>query len=398
MLTAVAFGQEVEGFTELRLTAYTGVQAEVPLFVVERFRPTFTAPFGERFSLSTTIEAGLSQGWRTNDALIDLAADAGVDPAITSAFGQAHANEVLSISNAGNYLAVDRLYVDYYSDKVDVRLGRQALNWGSAFVVNPTDPFPEVLLTEPWKPRSGVNALKVAVPLGDLDSLNVVVASDDAFLFPRVAARATVNLLQADWSLVAAYRDDAEDAVLGLDVKGTLGVGYWFEGIARFRREASPVEELAAGVDYSVPVGDQQLVVTAQYYRNGAGSTGGEQPLGLLREREPFASTFSGRDYVMASVSGGLTNDVSVSALWMQNLNDGTAFVVPSVQVVAGGQWDVSAAAQIPVSLTGDGGEFKPSADALRVELPGADGSPKTVDFGGVSPSATFIVWTRFNF
>ena len=398
--TALAQDAEVSGFVEGRLQVYTGVEADVPVLAVERFRPTFTAPLAERLQLSATIETNLSQGWRANQAIVDLGASHDLDPTLLDQLSAgAKDNEVLAVSDDPDYLSVDRLYLDVYTKSADLRIGRQALNWGSGFVVNPSDPFPEILLTQPWRPRSGVNALKVAVPFGDLNAATLVVASDDAFLHPRIAGRVTVNALNTDWSLVGAWREEADEAIVGLDLKGTLGVGWWFEGVLHVSTEDGAVyEELATGLDYSFPV-LQQLIVTAQYYRSGAGrvlDTGGGPA--FLAEREPFAPPFSGRDYLMGSVSVGFIPEVSGSALWLQNLGDGSAFIVPAVTTAPTGALEISLAAQIPVALSDGGGEFKPAADDLVLPLPTADGELVPVDFGGVVPSATLILWTRLNF
>ncbi len=396
-LVGTASGQEVDGFAEVRLQASAGVEADLPLFAVERFRPSFRAPLGDRVWLSTTIEAGISQGWQPLDSFSDLARKRGVSSVITDQLAQDYDNDLFRVSRAGDYLAVDRLYAEFQLKKADLRVGRQALNWGSAFVVNPSDPFPEVLLTEPWKPRSGMNAARLDIPFGDLNSVQLVAGSDDAFLHPRLAGRVTVNLAETDWSLVGAWREEVDEGIVGVDLKGTLGVGFWFEGVVHIADGTDPYEELAVGIDYSLPV-LEQLVLTAQYYRNGAGrAAAGGTTLALLDPPQAFAPAFSGRDYLMASVGAGLTQDVSLSALWLQNLNDGTAFAVPSVALMPPGRFDVSLAAQIPVATSG-GGEFRPSARDLRVDLPAEDGTLTRVDLDGIVADATFILWTRYNF
>lgn len=397
LLLASALAQDLGGFAEVRVQGYAGVDADVPLFVVERVRPTFTAPLGKRVVLTTTIEAGISQGWRVNQAFLKLIEDEQLSPSLADALGgRTYENEAFAVSNAADYLAVDRLAVEIYLPFMDIRLGRQALNWGSGFAVNPSDPFPEVLLTEPWKPRSGVNALRVDVPFGELNAAQFVIASDDAFTHPRFAGRVTINALDTDWSLVGAYREVIDSGIVGIDVKGTLGVGFWFEGVVHVDGGRQPYEELAAGLDYSFPVLDQ-LIVTAQYYRNGSGNPGTGSPA-LFAERQPFAPAFTGRDYLMGAVSMGFTQDFSASVLWIQNLNDGTAYAVPSATLVANSWLEISAAGQIPLSLTGAGGEFRPTDEQLVQQLPAADGTLKRVDLGGLVPDATAILWTRVTF
>lgn len=397
LAAAAAQAQGVEGFAELRLQGYIGVDGDVPLLVVERLRPSFSAPLTDRIGLFTTVEAGMGQGWTPSGALSDLVEQEGLSAALLAAVPSAEQdNAWLGVSGADDYLSVDRLYVELLTPQADVRIGRQALNWGSGFVVNPSDPFPELLLTEPWKPRSGMNAVRVDLPIGALSGAQLVAGADDAFLHPRLAGRLTLNALQTDFSVVTAWREEVDEGIFGLDIKGTLGVGFWLEGVLHVSADADPYEELALGLDYSLPV-LEQLILTAQYYRSGRGSADGQAPT-LLGAPAQFAPLLSGRDYLMAAVSAGLTRDLSSAVLWMQNLSDGTAYSVPTISLATASNIDLSLAGQIPLSLTGEGGEFSPSDDDLTVDLPAEDGGLVSTDLGGLVADATVIFWTRFNF
>jgi len=412
-----AHAADVEGFAELRAQYSTGVDG-TPYVFVERFRPTFDADLGDRLALSVTVEAALNQGRRTQEELQRTLEESDLGPLLDAAecTWPTEDNELLGISEADDYLWVDRLYFDAYLPGVDLRVGRQALNWGSAFMVNPTDPFPQVLLLEPWRPRAGVNAVRASVPIGDAHRIQLVAGADDDFQAPRLATRGTVNLLETDWSVIGAWRPEADDGIVGMDIRGTLGVGFWAEG-AWHLRETNPYGELAVGADYSFPVLDS-LIVTAQYYRNGrdfdATSTGtltsAVEPPDCAAdtsalfgddsaEPDPFAPFFTGEQYVMASAGLGISPLVSASGLFVQNLDDGTGLVFPTVAFAPTGWLEVSAAAQVPVRTWGDGGELSPKDSdlVLRQEtIPGQD--PLVVDFTGLVPDTTFIVWTRASF
>jgi hypothetical protein len=409
---------EVDGFAELRAQYSAGVDG-TPVFFIERFRPTFDADLGERLALSVTVEASLTQGRRTQTELQRTLEESDLGPLLDQAecTWPTEDNELLGISEAHDYVWVDRLYFDAYLPFADVRVGRQALNWGSAFMVNPTDPFPQVLLLEPWKPRAGVNAVRASIPIADAHRIQLVAGADDDFKAPRLATRGTVNALQTDWSVIGAWRPEADDGLVGVDIKGTLGVGFWTEA-AWHLRQTNPYGEGAVGIDYSFPVLDS-LIVTAQYYRNGRDldSTGTASITSAVEapdcaagdtsalfgdgtaEPDPFAPFFTGRQYAMASVGLGLSPLVSASGLFVQNLDDGTGLVFPTIAYSPRGWLEVSAAAQVPVRTWGDGGELSPKDSdlILRQEtLPGQD--PLVVDFTGLVPDATFIVWTRASF
>ena len=271
LLASIASAQSVDGFVEVRGQASTGVDGFPALFV-ERFRPELQAPLSERVTLGVHGRARVRPGPLPAGRAPAHAGGLGPRPAPRRrGLHLARRGEHRSCGSRGrsDYLSVERLYLDAYLPAVDLRVGRQAVNWGSAFLVNPTDPFPEVLLLEPWRPRAGVNAVRATVPLGERSQVQAVVGADDTLTQARLAGRATANVLGTDVSLVGAWRQEADDGLVGLDLRGTAGVGFWAEGAVHV--DENPYEELAVGIDYSFAVADA-LVLTAQYYRNGAGT------------------------------------------------------------------------------------------------------------------------------
>ena len=394
LLLNSASAQEVEGFVEVRAQSYVGIDSDLPVFLVERTRPTFSSRLNSKMVLNATIEAGLGQGWTPQDAMVDLLESENISPQVLSMLNQQdYTNSTLGISAAHDYLSVDRLFVEFQLESMDIKLGRQALNWGSGFIVNPSDPFPEVLLTQPWKPRSGLNALRVDIPIGMLHGAQLVVGSDDAFVHPRIAGRVTANFLETDWSLVGAWREEIGESIIGVDIKGTLGVGFWLEGVYHIVEDDS-YPELVAGIDYSFPVLDS-LILTAQYYRNESGESATTPS--VFESRESFAPFFTGKHYLMGSASVGYNPELSSMVLWIHNIEDGSAFVVPSFTAYVNDRIELSLSGQVPIA-TSAGGEFKPSADDLELELPTADGSVTTLNLEGLVPESTIILWSRFNY
>lgn len=412
----VAHGQETQGFAELRLSLFPGASGDA-VQVVERLRPTFETELGERLKLVATVEAGLRQGRDTTAELQDTLRESALGPLLEAAqctFVEPD-NEFLRVDSAADYLSVDRLYLDLYTGAADVRVGRQALNWGSAQFFNPTDPFPEVLLAEPWRPRRGVNAVRASVPFGEQHDVTAVVAGNDAFTELRAAGRLRLNWLGTDFALVGAYRGDADNGLVGIDIRGTLELGYWLE--AAYLIGANPHEELSVGVDYSFPV-LERAVLFVQYYRNGAGSTdpsplsrASELGVGIgaltcaamtplsatTRTPDPFAPFVLGRDYLIAGANLVIWPELSGSLALLQNLNDGSGLVVPTVTYNALDWLDVALSAQLPYAL-GRGGEFKPRRSELQITVPAPDGSALVADLSGLVPDATVTLFSRVNF
>ncbi len=416
-LINTAAAQEASGYLENLIQVPIGVDG-VPLTVVERARPTFRAKLGDRTALVTTVDIALVQGRSTTSELERLVDEAGLAPTLAAAgiIWPSYQNEVLRIDRFQDAAIVDRLYLDLYRPKVDIRIGRQALNWGSAFMVNPTDPFPQVILTEPWRNRAGVNAARFTVPFGDWNQSALVIATSDVFDELRVVNRTTFVVGSVDLSVLGAWNQAFEEEeelieqaspLLGVDVRGTLGVGYWVEAAAHIKdlgRVASVYEEIAVGVDYSFPV-LEGLVVTAQYYRSGRQAPAVD-PLEQLSagmsgtvasSSDPFAPFFSGENYLMGAVNLGLSERLSAGVLHVQNLDDGSALMVPTLGTTFGDRWSMSLAGQIPLSTWGDGGELNSPAQDLRLQVPTLDGTTADLNLNELVPRATFTLQTRFS-
>jgi len=403
-----------QGFAELRLSLFPGADGQA-WQLVERVRPTLTAELSERIKLVATVEAGLRQGRDLTRELERTLEASALGPVLQELQCRwpRYENTLLRIDGAADYLYVDRLYLDVYAGALDVRVGRQALNWGSAQFFNPTDPFPEVLLAEPWRARRGVNAVRAVVPIGESHDVTAVVASNDALNELRAAAKLRLNWAGTDFALVSVYRGAHRNGLIGIDIRGTLEVGYWLE--AAYLVGETPHEELAAGIDYSFSI-FERATAFLQYYRNGAGSTDpsgyqrnailggirgpdcGSLPLsvGASPARDPFAAFTLGRDYLVAGANVLFIPELSASLAWLQNLNDGTGLLVPTVSYNALDWLDLALSAQVPYAAAG-GGELKPGRRDLRLRY-GTLGDAVSVDLSGLVPDATVTLWSRASF
>lgn len=442
-LSGAALAQDLSGFGELRVQGQLGVDGN-PIQVVERFRPTFTGELGERARLVATVELGLAQG-RHQQREFERIVDEAAGPFLEAA-GCAWPEPgvaLLNIDGIDDALTIERFYADIYLPWADLRVGRQSITWGSALMINPTDPFPELLLAEPWRPRQGLDAARAIINLPGYNDLTLVAGSNRALDAVRAAGRLRLNVAETDVALVGAWRTDggAEgegNGIVGLDVKGTLELGYWLESALHLGDDDLYVE-VAVGLDYSFPV-LENLIVSAQYYFNqgggdvvGGGLGGGlsgairgpdcgcsptpdgmnaampdamsdgsddtADPFAALlggeaAARDPFAPLLGGEHYLLLAASLGFDLDWSGSLFWLQNLGDGTAFVVPTLNYVARDWLTVSLSAQVPLDLGGDGGEFSPADADLTLALPTGD----TLDFTGLVPAASLTAWARASF
>ena len=398
------------GYGEVRVNWLVGAEGE-QWQSVERFRPRFTVELAERWALFSELELAFTQGRNQIDEVRRVLQGSELGPFLESAGYQwpKAENDFLKISRAHDYLEVARLYVDWYHPDFDVRVGRQSIYWGSAAFLNPTDPFPEFLIAEPWRPRRGLNAGRVSFPISDDSDLMVVLGSNDSFTHFRAASRFRTTVALADISVVGAYRGDDDDGLIRIDLRGTYGVGYWLES-ALWSSDWTSFD-VAVGLDYSIDGLFEGLIVMAQYYYNGRGATdviSSVTSLGLRswsavwqyrRGYAYFCPNFEGKHYAMTALTLALSIDTTLGTTGILNLVDHTGFWVPSLTHRANDWLELSITGQVPLDLSGEGGEFHPSdADLLLRQSLTEGGEPVEVDFSGLRSEASITVWSRFSY
>ncbi len=422
---------DLGGYAEVRAAWALGAEGTA-WSVVERARPRFTAAPGDRVTVEVVPELAFAQGRDTTHAAAQLLL-AGPAGDLLDAAGCSYVRPP-RYDTASDYLSVERFHVDWNLPAVDLSFGRQAVAWGSGLAFHPTDLYAEVVLTEPWRERRGVNALKASVPVGPHTVTALLTVDDDlspiASEAPAVpgsaAVKGTLNVAGMDLSALGASTytpgvlaadglsraDGAWSSFAGLDLRGTFGVGWWVEG-GWHLDEGAP--DVVAGIDYSFPV-LQNLYVAAEARWDGTGVApedydltsrmgAGLDPtaLGLdcalvdaLASQAPAAAasgrarTTLGRRYADAVVRLGVTEELNVSAVALANLDDGSMMIVPSVSATLGARTTVNVGAQVPA---GPAGEFHPDADLLTASF-----GPTEVDLSGLVPSATLLAWARAAF
>lgn len=168
-------------------------------------------------------------------------------------------------------LEIDRAYFDLRLGKWDLRLGRQAINFGQALIWSPVDLVDSNSPLDFDVVKQGVDAVRASYSLSGTASVLALVAFPDGGAISLVRSEMLVG--NADLGLVVAEDGRDDDVILGFDVKGDLGVGYWAEGAYHDPRGGDDFYRLVLGLDYSFPV-KQQLYFALQYYYDGSGGTG----------------------------------------------------------------------------------------------------------------------------
>jgi hypothetical protein len=405
-----AVDAEIGGYAEIRAGYLVDVDG-VPWGLTERVRPSFTMQPTERITAEAVVEAAFAQGRNQDEAIKQILDDSDLAPMLDA---YCTYQEPTPYDEIQEYLSVERLLVKFSWPAADLAIGRQAVNWGSAMAFHPTDAFAELLVTEPWRERRGINAVKANIPfLGDHQVTAVLATGDDLSPFTddaaefedlplTGAARLTLRAAGTDWTAVGWGRPDG-DAFLGADLRGNLEVGWWAEGGWNLGEKDAP--EVVAGLDYSFSV-LQMLYVAAEYRYDGSGQADVDDyawearagsmsvPYACegvdLQEAEGGSRTTLGQHYVTGAARLGITEDLSVTQSVLVNAGDGTGTYIPDVGLLLGSRVTVHALAQIPF---GAGGEFHPPESVTTLQSPAGD-----VDFSGLVPDATLVAWLRYSF
>lgn len=242
---------------------------------------------------------------------------------------------------------LDRLYLKFEAPRFDFILGRQAVAWGSARGLNPTDVIAPFLFTEiDMENRLGVDAARLRIPIGDLGEVDTgYVAGEDA-RFNNSALYARIRQYLVGMDVALTGMQFLQQTLLGIDfARGVGGFGTWLEAayvwVSEDARMSSPLygtqyddtwwARLSTGADYSLGNG---FYFFCEYHYNSPGST---DPADYRYEVLAPAYTggnvyLFGKHYLVPGFTWPVTPlwNATGSALW--NLPDGSVLITATAQ------------------------------------------------------------------
>lgn len=242
-------------------------------------------------------------------------------------------------SDLALYQNLDRANVTFAADHFDLFIGRQALAFGSARAINPTDIIaPFTYNTIAKEELAGVDAIRIKTPFTDMGEIDMGVVAGHDFRLEESAAfirnRSYIN--KTDVSVMAMVFK--ENVLVGLDIARAIkGAGVWLEAAQVFANAGDsyrPDENyfrLSAGADYSF---SEKLYGYAEYHYNGAGSARSENYLTPLNKTafKEGAVYLLGRHYIAPGFSYQITPLLFFSGNALINLNDGSALLSPAFE------------------------------------------------------------------
>ena len=227
--------------------------------------------------------------------------------------------------NLAVYHNLDRMYGSVYLPFGDLYLGRQAISWGSAHVINPTDIIaPYSFSNLNTEEKGGVDALRLRMPVGAMSEIDIGYVAGDEFSYAESAlfARARLYAAGADMSLL--LMDFKENLLIGGDITRSIGgAGSWIEAAYvlpdALGSDGSDADQqyttVSTGMDYNF---GPKFYGYAEYHFN---SPGKNDPAEYTAYTEGTIYLL-GRHYAAIGGTYQLTPLIPVSGMVLMNITD----------------------------------------------------------------------------
>jgi hypothetical protein len=235
---------------------------------------------------------------------------------------------------------LDRFFLTFRSSLADLYVGRQAIAWGSARVINPTDVVAPFTFDELDKEeRIGVDALRLRIPINSLSEFDAGYIVGEAAKFENSAffTRLKLYQLQSDLSiLLLGFR---QNLLVGFDLARSIGgAGTWLETAYVFAdglkegKMDSPQNyfRASAGFDYSFSDNSYAFL---EYHFNGAGQMRAKDYLRNLTKiaYQEGAVYLFGKHYLIPGYTYQFTPLISGLFQSLINLTDPSLYLAFSV-------------------------------------------------------------------
>jgi hypothetical protein len=254
---------------------------------------------------------------------------------------------------------VDRAYLKYTSDKLDIRLGRQRINWGMNLAWNPNDLFNTYTLIDfDYQERAGADAARVQYFFNGQTSFDVAYQYGDDLDESIIAGMFKFNRWEYDFQLLGGsyYTDIAAGVGWAGNLKtmGFKGEVTLFHPKA-FSPDTADVISGSVTFDYSFKNG-LYLNASALYNSSGVSST-----LSMGNPFESFMGSLSAKNLMPSMVtyflqgSGAFTPALtgSIALFYMDGFE--TYFYMPSISYSIQENWELMLLGQVAMADDGLG-------------------------------------------
>ena len=234
----------------------------------------------------------------------------------------------------------DRLYVGWENQRLQVTVGRQAVSWGSALFLTPSDPFTPFNPVDPFREyRAGVDAARVRFFPGALSEVDLVVRPTRSPAGEEEVTALVRGLTTAwNWELSGWGGIVYGDPAVAVGAVGSVG-SWAVRGEAVVRDLGDRVVFRGTlGLDRQLQVGGRDLILAAEYQRDGLGADGPDAYLATLASATYLRGEHQvlGRDETVVQASYQIHPLWTLSGLALWNLHDLSTTLGGSVAHSAG--------------------------------------------------------------
>jgi len=235
---------------------------------------------------------------------------------------------------------LDRAYVDYTTNKFNIRVGRQRINWGINSLWNANDLFNTYNFVDfDYEERPGADAVKVQYFTGPMSSIEVAVKPDELLSNTVAAALYRFNAKGYDWQFLSGIFN--EDFAIGTGFAGNIknsgfkGEATYFQ--PRLTDTVNGTLNLSLGWDYTLK-GSWYLSSGFLYNTSGASnSTNLSQFSGNLTAKNLMPNKYT----LFLQGSKGITPLINASMALMYGLDMNFLFTMPSISYSLQDNWDL---------------------------------------------------------
>ena len=266
------------------------------------------------------------------------------------------------------YAQIDRLWLDYTMNDLELTLGRQRVAWGTALVWNAIDLFnPKSVLDFDYEEKPGVDAFRVQYYTGAVSKIELAAMPAKSAKRSTVAALFETNAFEYDLYGIAGVRDNRW--VLGTAWAGSILKG-GFRGEVLYSQAPSEAERTVPfyypGAGSSILASDKNvlsLVLSGDYTFSNSlyvhteclySSIGKTDNAGLFQDEALDAGLLSpARWSLYQEFAYDVTPLTRATAFVIWNPNDESRMLVPSISSSLKTDLDLYL-----VGLFASGGEF----------------------------------------
>ncbi len=241
---------------------------------------------------------------------------------------------------------LDRFFLEYRSDKWEVRLGRQRINWGITIGWNPNDIFNAYSFTDfDYEERPGSDALRARYFYGHSSSVEVGIQAADEINKAAAAFLWKFNMGSYDIQILTGLKE--EDIVLGLGWAGNIKYAGWKGEMSYFLPTDSDMKSaFSTSVNFDYAFNNGIYWNVGMLYNSEGGVTGGLDQLFQteLSARNLYPFRWSILSMQSATISPLISAAVTVV---YSPVKSNALFLSPTVTVSIASNWDLDLISQI---------------------------------------------------